>query len=180
MQMRHSRTASAEGNVAEVEDELFRFGRILQSNDELRDVLTNQLLPVDRRQQIVEDVLEGKATRATVAIVSMLVNLGHLDLPKIVDQLVGRSARVTGKQVAEVRTAVALTEDQIARLAEALKSRTNQDITVRNIVDPKVMGGVVTQIGDSVLDGSVRTRLNRVRDAFVESPHSQLAIRFIT
>ncbi|MEI2640103.1 MAG: ATP synthase F1 subunit delta [Microthrixaceae bacterium] len=159
--------ASAEGNVAEVEDELFRFGRILQSNDELRDVLTNQLLPVDRRQQIVEDVLEGKATRATVAIVSMLVNLGRIsDLPKIVDQLVGRSARVTGKQVAEVRTAVALTEDQIARLAEALKSRTNQDITVRNIVDPKVMGGVVTQIGDSVLDGSVRTRLNRVRDAF--------------
>ena len=159
--------ASAEGNVAEVEDELFRFGRILQSNDELRDVLTNQLLPVDRRQQIVEDVLEGKATRATAAIVSMLVNLGRIsDLPKIVDQLVGRSARVTGKQVAEVRTAVALTEDQIARLAEALKSRTNQDITVRNIVDPKVMGGVVTQIGDSVLDGSVRTRLNRVRDAF--------------
>ena len=159
--------ASAEGNVAEVEDELFRFGRILQSNDELRDVLTNQQLPVERRQQIVEDVLEGKATRATVAIVSMLVNLGRIsDLPKIVDQLVGRSARVTGKQVAEVRTAVALTEDQIARLAEALKSRTNQDITVRNIVDPKVMGGVVTQIGDSVLDGSVRTRLNRVRDAF--------------
>ncbi|MEZ5309132.1 MAG: ATP synthase F1 subunit delta [Microthrixaceae bacterium] len=159
--------ASAEGNVAEVEDELFRFGRILQSNDELRDVLTNQQLPVERRQQIVEDVLEGKATRATAAIVSMLVNLGRIsDLPKIVDQLVGRSARVTGKQVAEVRTAVALTEDQIARLTEALKSRTNQDITVRNIVDPKVMGGVVTQIGDSVLDGSVRTRLNRVRDAF--------------
>lgn len=159
--------ASAEGNLAEVEDELFRFGRILLANDELRDTLTNQRLPVDRRQQIVEDILDGKATRGTLAIVSLLVNVGRItDLPQIVEHLVGRSARVTGKQVAEVRSAVALTDDQIERLAEALKARTSQDITVRNIVDPKVLGGVVTQIGDSLLDGSVRTRLNQIRDAF--------------
>lgn len=159
--------ALAEGNLAEVEDELFRFGRILQSNDELRDTLLNQRLPVERRQQIVEDLLEGKATRATVAIVSLLVNVGRAgDLPAIVDELVGRSSRATGVQVAEVRSAVPLNDEQIARLTEALKARFNADVSVRNIVDPKVMGGVVTQIGDSVIDGSVRTRLNQLRDAF--------------
>lgn len=159
--------ASAEGDLAEVEDELFRFSRIVQGNDELRGTLTDQHLPVERRQQIVEDVLEGKATRATVAIVSLLVNVGRAgDLPQIVEQLGSRSARISGRQIAEVRTAVPLSEDQINRLTEALKSRTNQDVTVRNIVDPKVMGGVVTQIGDSVLDGSVRTRLTQLRDAF--------------
>ncbi|MCB1256616.1 MAG: ATP synthase F1 subunit delta [Microthrixaceae bacterium] len=159
--------ASAEGNLSEVEDELFRFGRILQSNDELRETLGNQRLPVERRQQIVEDLLDGKTTRSTMAIISLLVNVGRVaDIPKIVDELVGRSARITGTQVAEVRSAVALSDDQIAKLTEALKARTNSDVTVRNIVDPKVMGGIVTQIGDSVLDGSVRTRLNQLRDAF--------------
>lgn len=159
--------ASAEGNLSEVEDELFRFGRILQSNDELRETLGNQRLPVERRQQIVEDLLDGKTTRSTMAIISLLVNVGRAaDIPKIVDELVGRSARITGTQVAEVRSAVALSDDQIAKLTEALKARTNSDVTVRNIVDPKVMGGIVTQIGDSVLDGSVRTRLNQLRDAF--------------
>lgn len=159
--------ASAEGDLAEVEDELFRFAKILESEDELRDTLANQRLPVERRTQIVEDLLEGRATSSTVAIVSLLVNIGRVgDLPKIAQELVSRTARSAGKAVAEVRTAVALTDDQIARLTEALKARINQDVTVRNIVDPKVMGGIVTQIGDSVIDGSVRTRLNQLREAF--------------
>ena len=55
---------------------------------------------------------------------------------------------------------------ELADLARALKARTNIDVTIRNVVDPTVMGGVVTQIGDSVLDGSVRTRLNQLREAF--------------
>lgn len=159
--------ARAEGNLSEVEDELFRLGRVLESSDELRSTLSDPRLPAARRQQIVEDLLEGKATTTTTAIVSMVVGAGRAaDLPKIAQELVQRSASDRGEAVAEVRSAVALTEDQIARLAVALKQRTNMDITVKNVVDPTVMGGIVTQIGDSVLDGSVRTRLNQLRDAF--------------
>lgn len=159
--------ARAEGNLSEVEDELFRLGRVLESSDELRSTLSDPRLPAARRQQIVEDLLEGKATTTTTAIVSMVVGAGRAaDLPKIAQELVQRSASDRGEAVAEVRSAVALTEDQIARLAAALKQRTNMDITVKNVVDPTVMGGIVTQIGDSVLDGSVRTRLNQLRDAF--------------
>lgn len=159
--------ARAEGNLGEVEDELFRLGRVLESSDELRSTLTDPHLLASRRQQIVEDLLEGKATTTTVAIVSMIVGAGRAaDLPKIAQDLVQRSATDRGEVVAEVRSAVALTDEQIARLSVALKARTNLDVTVKNVVDPSVMGGVVTQIGDSVLDGSIRTRLNQLRDAF--------------
>lgn len=159
--------AVAEGNLSEVEDELFRLARVFESNEELRSTLTDTHLPAARRQQIVEDLLEGRATTTTVAIVSMIVGAGRAaDLPKIAQDLVQRSATDRGEVVAEVRSAVALTDEQIARLSEALKTRMNLDVTVKNVVDPSVMGGVVTQIGDSVLDGSVRTRLNQLRDAF--------------
>ncbi len=159
--------ARAEGNLGEVEDELFRLGRVLESSEELRSTLTDPHLPAARRQQIVEDLLEGKATTTTTAIVSMIVGAGRAaDLPKIAQELVQRSASDRGEAVAEVRSAVPLTEEQISRLAAALAARTNREITVKNIVDPTVMGGIVTQIGDSVLDGSVRTRLNQLRDAF--------------
>ncbi len=159
--------ARAEGALAEVEDELFRLGRIYESNEELRSTLTDPRLPAARRQQIVEDLLEGKATAATVAIVSMIVGAGRsADLPKIAQNLVQRSASQRGEVVAEVRSAVALSDDQVARLAAALKARTSRDVTVKNVVDPSVMGGVVTQIDDSVLDGTVRTRLNQLREAF--------------
>ena len=159
--------ALAEGDLAEVEDELFRLGRVLESSDELRSALTDQHVPVSRRQQIIEDLLDGKATQTTLAIVSMIVGAGRAaDLVKIANELVQRTASNSGQAVAEVRSAVALTDAQVAELTAALKARTNMDIMVKNIVDPSVMGGLVTQIGDSVLDGTVRTRLNQLRDAF--------------
>ena len=115
----------------------------------------------------MEDLLDGKATATTVSFVSMLVCSGRIaELPAIADELVRRTASASGQTVAEVRSAVALTDDQIEQLAAALKARTSIDVTIRNIVDPTVMGGVVTQIGDSVIDGSVRTRLNQLREAF--------------
>lgn len=159
--------ASAEGSLAEVEDELFRLGRVYESNDELRSALTDPHLPAARRQQIVEDLLEGKATKATVAIVSLIVGAGRInDLPAIAQQLVQRTAALKGEAVAEVRSAVPLTDDQLARLTQAIKARTDLDVTIKNVVDPTVIGGVVTQIGDEVLDGTVRTRLNQLREAF--------------
>ena len=159
--------AQAEGDLVEVEDELFRLGRVLESNDELRSALTDQHVPVSRRQQIIEDLLAGKATQTTLAIVSMIVGAGRAaDLVKIANELVQRTASNSGQAVAEVRSAVALTDAQLTELTAALKARTNLDILVKNIVDPSVMGGLVTQIGDSVLDGTVRTRLNQLRDAF--------------
>lgn len=159
--------ARAEGNLAEVEDELFRLGRIVESNEELRSTLTDPHLPVERRAQIVEDLLEGKASRTTISFVSMVVSAGRAaELPRIAEACVQRSAEAAGQAVAEVRSAVPLTDEQLARLTEALKARTNRDVTVRNVVDPTVLGGIVTQIGDSVIDGSVRTRLNQLRDAF--------------
>ena len=159
--------AQAEGDLAEVEDELFRLGRVLESNDELRSALTDQHVPVSRRQQIIEDLLAGKDTQTTLAIVSMIVGAGRAaDLVKIANELVQRTASNSGQAVAEVRSAVALTDAQLTELTAALKARTNMDILVKNIVDPSVMGGLVTQIGDSVLDGTVRTRLNQLRDAF--------------
>ena len=157
----------AESAPAEVEDELFRFARALEGNEELRGTLTDPHLPAALRQQVVQDLLGGKASDATVAIVSLLVGLGRIgDLPKIVDEVIERSAGTRGELVAEVRSAVALTPDQQQRLAAALSARTEGNVTVRNVVDPTVLGGVVTTIGDSVLDGSVRTRLTQLRDAF--------------
>ena len=162
-----SAIAAAEGNTAAVENELFSFVRALQSSDELRATLSDPKLPLARRLQVVEDLLDGKATRTTVSFASMLVSVGRIgDLSAISEELANRAAAANGQTVAEVRSAVPLTDAQIAQLAQALRARTDIDVTVRNVVDPTVMGGIVTRIGDSVIDGSVRTRLNQLREAF--------------
>jgi len=159
--------ARSEGNLAEVEDELFRFARTLESSDELRTTLTDAALPVSRRQQIVEDLLGGKANPITTSLLSMVVGTGRSrDLPAIVDELVRISAAEGNKEVAEVRSAVALTDDQKARLADALGKATGKQIEVKVILDPTVLGGLVAQVGDTVIDGSVKTKLQQLKTAF--------------
>ncbi|MGH9215255.1 MAG: ATP synthase F1 subunit delta [Acidimicrobiales bacterium] len=159
--------ARAEGTLGEVEEELFRFSQTLQGNDGLRNALTDASIPAARRQQIVEDLLGGKASPTTVALVSMVVGTGRArELPTIIKRLVEMSAAEANKEVAEVRSAVPLTDDQRDRLAKALEDATGKKIEVKVVVDPSVLGGIVAQVGDTVIDGSVRRRLDQLKNAF--------------
>ena len=156
--------ARAEGTIDEVEDELFRFARSYESSDELRSALTDDQVPAAKRQAIVEDLLGGKATATTTQLVSMVVGAGRgRDLPAIIDRLVARAAGSKDLQVAQVRTAVALTDDQQDRLKAALANATGKNVTLKVVVDPSVLGGIVATIGDTVIDGSVRTGVDQLK-----------------
>jgi F-type H+-transporting ATPase subunit delta len=157
--------ARAEGSLETVEEELFRVARTLEGNDELRMTLTDQAIPVERRQGIVEDLLGGRASPVTTALVSFVVGAGRSrDLPAIIDRLVERAAQERSEAVAEVRSAIPLTEDQRQRLAEALGRATGKRVSVKVVVDPSVLGGIVAQVGDTVIDGTVRHRLEQLKE----------------
>lgn len=156
--------ARAEGTLDEVEDELFRFARSFESSDALRQALTDEQIPAARRQAIVEDLLDGKATNTTLQLVSMVVGAGRgRELPSIIDKLVARASSAKNLEVAEVRSAVALTADQETRLAAALANATGKQVNLKVVVDPSVLGGLVATIGDTVIDGSVRTRIDQLK-----------------
>jgi len=156
--------AKGEGTLDEVEDELFRFARLYESNDELRNALTNDEIPPARRQAIVEDLLGGKTTSTTVQLISMVIGSGHArDLPAIVDRMVQRAASSKDMEVAEVRSAVPLSADQEDRLRAALANATGKNVDVKVIVDPSVLGGLVATVGDTVIDGTVRTHLDQLK-----------------
>ncbi|MBM3683906.1 MAG: ATP synthase F1 subunit delta [Planctomycetes bacterium] len=153
--------------AGEVEDELFRLARIYESSDALRTTLSDATVPMARRHQVVEELLSGRATPTTVAILGLLVSLDRAsDLPKLVDAMARRSAAASNRSLAEVRSAVPLDDAQVDRLAAALEKQVGHPVKIRVIVDPAVVGGVVTQIGDLVIDGSVRSRLAQLREAF--------------
>jgi len=159
--------ARAEGNLDLVADEFFSVARALETSDDLRMALSDRQIPAARRQQIVEDLLGGRASETTTALASMIVAAGRSsDLAGIAREAVEINARDRGRSVAEVRTAVALTEDQSGRLSAALSAATGHQVEVKLVVDPSVMGGVVATIGDEVIDGSVRHRLSQLRDTF--------------
>jgi F-type H+-transporting ATPase subunit delta len=149
--------ARTEGPLTEVEDELFRVAQVVKGNDELRDKLADPH---------ILDLLSGKAEPTTVSLVSLVVANGRIrEFPAIVDELLAMTAAEGNKEVAEVRSAIALTEDQKSRLAEALGKATGKQVEVKVIIDPSIQGGVVAQVGDTVIDGSVRRRLEQLKNA---------------
>jgi F-type H+-transporting ATPase subunit delta len=156
--------ARAEGTLDSVEDELFRFARSYESNDELRNILTDEMIPAARRQGIVEDLLGGRATPTTAQLISMVVGSGRgRDLPAIVDRLVERAAQAKRLAVAEVRSAIPLTDDQQDRLKAAIANATGKEVSLKVVVDPTVIGGLVATVGDTVIDGTVRTHLDQLK-----------------
>ena len=157
--------ANAEGKLDSVRSQLGDVARAVDGNDELRSALSNNLLPAATRGQIVDDLLAGKASDTVKAMVGMVVTAGRGgDLTDIVKSFATAAAASAGKQVAVVRSAVALSDDQKSRLAHALSTSTGVSVELENIVDPEVIGGAITTIGDTVIDGSLRTRLNQMRD----------------
>lgn len=158
--------ARAEGNLESTRSQLRDVARAVEGNDELRATLSNNLLPAATRTQIVDDLLAGKASDVTRSLVGMIVSAGRgADLGAIVSAFGAAAASSSGNRVAVVRSAVALSEDQKARLGQALSASAGAPVELENVVDPDVIGGAVTTIGDTVIDGSLRTRLSQMHDA---------------
>lgn len=158
--------ARAENELSRVEREFFAIARSLQTSSELRDALTNPALPAERKQGIVDDLVGGKASRLTTNFVNLIVSQGRMsDLGTIADRLGRHRAKAGGREVAEIRSAVPLEDAVVRRLAAALARSVGYEVEVRTVVDPSVLGGVVARIGDTVIDGSVRSRLESLRTA---------------
>jgi F-type H+-transporting ATPase subunit delta len=158
--------AKAEGNLETVEDELFKVARTIEANEELRVTLADPSIPIARRQTVIEALLGGRASPITTALASFVVGVGRSrNLPEIIDKLVARAAQERQEAVAEVRTAYPIDEGRRLQLADALGRATGKHVSVKLIVDPSVMGGMVARIGDTVIDGSIRQRLEQLHES---------------
>jgi F-type H+-transporting ATPase subunit delta len=122
-----SAIAESEGVLDRVEAEFSAVVRAIDANEDLRSKLTDELLPIAVRQQIVEKLLEGKGHRLTTQFVSLLLGAGKgRDLRAIAAAISAKVADGQSRKVAEVRSAVELSEDQQKRLADALGKKFNK------------------------------------------------------
>jgi F-type H+-transporting ATPase subunit delta len=158
--------AEQQGNLDEVEDELFRFERILANAGELVAVLDEAGVPAERRVTLLESVLAGKTDSITAELLSHAVSSGRKrNLQLAIYNLLEASAARRERSVARVLSATELTGEQSNRLSAALTSMYGRPISVRSAVDPAVRGGLVVRVGDEVIDGTVATRMAAARVA---------------
>ena len=138
----------------------------LEPDPKLRNAITDKTLPLENRRELIRDILGGRAHDATVTEVSFLIEAGRArDLVKIADGVVALAAEQREQAVAEVRSAVPLSDAQRKRLEHALSRATGRTIEAKVVVDPTLVGGVIARVGDLVFDGSIAGRLEDAKQA---------------
>lgn len=148
----------------DVEDELFRFARIIELRPELRDAISNANVPVDNRVALVRSLLERKATPTTVRLVTQLVSHPRGRTPEdALAEYGGVAARRRQRLVARVTTAIGLTDAERSRLRSALSALYGHDVHLLVEIDRELIGGLVVQVGDEVIDGSIAGLLTSAR-----------------
>lgn len=157
--------ADAAGDLDRVEDDLFRFGAVVEGSPELRSALTDPVVPLDRKRALIDDLIGGKANPRAVDLVQLALDLQEgRELDRRCRELAEMAAERRNRLIADVRSAVPLDSERQARLAEALTRVLGQPVELRCTVDPGIMGSVVVRVGDEVFDGSVRSRIEQARE----------------
>jgi F-type H+-transporting ATPase subunit delta len=157
--------ARSEGDLERVADELFRVARTLEAEHELRQTLTDITVPAEAKEKLLSNLLGERVSPHTLNILTFVVRMGKArQLVDIADELARLAEEESKREIGEVRAAVPLDEAMTRRLGEALSTATGKSVAVKVIVDPSVIGGVVARVGDLVIDGSVRHKLELLRD----------------
>ncbi|MCC9709682.1 F0F1 ATP synthase subunit delta [Streptomyces sp. MNU76] len=152
--------AQQSATLDDVEDELFRFGRIVASNTELRSALTDRAAGTSAKRELLRSLLGGRAKATTERLVTRLVTAPRgRSLEGGLESLSKLAAERRDRMVAVVTSAVPLSDPQKRRLGAALAKLYGRPMHLNLDVDPGVLGGIRVQVGDEVINGSIADRL---------------------
>ncbi len=156
--------AQAENVLPVVENELYGFAKALEQNTPLRQALTDATLPAENKKAVIGDLLTERANPVTVSLLGFVIDAGRArEIPTIVETLAKLAAERRDHVLAEVRAAVQLSAEQQGKIAAALSRATGRQVDVKAVIDPSVIGGIVTRVGDEIFDGSIASRLDDVK-----------------
>jgi F-type H+-transporting ATPase subunit delta len=161
----HEDMSTAE--LESLEDDLFRFARIVGATPALRAALTNRDLDVTARQGLVTQLLEGKVPPTSLALARYAVTGGRArDIVGTLDFLVELTAQARGWRIARVRSAAPIEDAQRTELTDSLGSLAGAPVELQVEVDESLLSGALIRIGDLQVDATARGRIDALREHF--------------
>ena len=152
--------------VTRLDADIAAFARTYTENEELATVLDNPLVPEAAREAVLDDVAAqmglSDAARNTLRLLARKRRL--VALPDIARQLARLADEDQNIVRAEVTSAGPLSDDYLARLRAELEKVTGKKVIILPRQDPSLIGGIVTKIGDRVIDGSIRRQLAQIQE----------------
>lgn len=154
--------AESDDKLDEVEDELFRLGRILESEPELAGLLGATTTDPERRMALLDDLVEGRVSTPTLHVLRHTVRSSRRrTFESVVEELTALVAARRGRSIAQVTAPLPLSAAQSERLAGLLSRIYGRDVSLQVELDEAMLGGLVVEIGEDLIDGSVAAQLER-------------------
>ena len=157
------RQAENNGKLDEVREELFKFGRLVSGNMQLRQIISDAAVEESAKEQLVTDVLGERVTNETRVLARRAVYQQTRSYELAIRRYLDIASDMRGHECARVQVARPLTDAQQAKLVEQLTRIYGVDVDLEIEVNPKVVGGVRVEIADEVIDGSLMTRINEAQ-----------------
>ena len=163
--------ATRDGAVVAWRDQLQR-ARDALGDERVARALHNAGVPLEERQDLVERLIADIVDRRVVNLVGLLLRRGRIELlPRLVDEFVRLHNEQRGIVTAEVTSAAPLTPSEVDALTARLQERTGGRVELQFRTDPGLLGGLTVRVGDELMDGSVRGRLERLRNQLLATAH---------
>lgn len=162
--------AITNGEERAVHEELIGWEKMIDSSRMLKEVFANPTVPYEQKRRLLEELIERTKVRNTTAnfFRVLLKNQRLTDLSEIIKRFAFVLDERAGVVAAEVTTARQVPEEAKRLLLEKLKSVTGREVRLTFDTDEAVIGGIVTRIGSTVYDGSVRTQLEEIREKLID------------
>ena len=157
------RSAEQAGEADALEDEIFAFDLLVSKNAGLRDALSDPARSVADKRALLHELLDGKATPATIRLAEQSISGSHRTVAVALDEYQRLAAEHRNRLVATVRVARELADQDAERLQDALAGQYGRPVHLNVLVDPDVIGGLRVEIDDEVIDGTVSSRLDDAR-----------------
>lgn len=159
-----------QGSVAEVEKALSAFEKLLQDSEDLRRLVTSPVFSADEQLKALTAVLD-KAGIGGLAANFVKLAARNRRLFAVPSMIVAYRAALTerrGELPADVVSASALSDEQLASLTKSLNEATGKSVMISAKVDPSLIGGLVVKVGSRMIDTSLKTKLNSLKFAMKE------------
>ncbi len=157
-------------DVEPIETSLYEIGKLIETNSELRQSLSNFAVDDQAKSQLLRELLAGKSNEVAIELASTFVYVSHgRSIGNQVIDAARQAAERRNTVIADVRTAVEIDEERQRSLSDALQASLGRNVRAQFSVDPSIIGSVVVRVGDEVFDGSVRHRLEQARLAVASS-----------
>lgn len=156
--------AERDGKLGAVQDELFRFERIVEADSDLQRALTDRRADLAAKSALIEKLLGGRASAETITLARQgVVGLRGRRFDRAIAAYLEQAAERADQVTATVTSAVPLSQEHEDRLVRALSAQYGRAVHTNIVIDPSVVGGIRVEIGDEVIDGTISHRLSDAR-----------------